>query len=284
MKKKTSRFKGRLNAGVKRTKKDSSSFGYINPLPKGMKIYVPDPGKSEKFDILPYIVTNEKHPNKKEMLDDIWWNAPFKVHRGVGTNTETIICPTSFGKPCPICEYFTKRKKEGADWDELKILKPSLRALYAVVPIDNKKFEETIHVFDMSNFLFYDLLTDETKEDEDYECFPESLYSECMDSKDIEWLIEYSQLTDDEREIITEFSDCTGYDLTDYEPKEILDFVVFRADPDDNDTIETQYAYETAENCDRIPEWLQSYFDYESYGKDICEGLEVGENYIFNIN
>ena len=177
-KKKKSRFAGRVNTSAKRTRKEASSFGYL-ALPKEVKMYSAEPGKVEKFDIIPYEVTNPNHPNKTEMLDNIWWNSPFKVHKNIGVNDESVVCPTTFGKKCPICEYFAKRKKEGAEWDELKMLRPSNRALYAVIPKDHKKYEEKIHIFDMSTFLFEELLIDETLENDDYESFadPEAGYT-----------------------------------------------------------------------------------------------------------
>jgi len=164
-------FKGKTNKSMQRRKKDESSFGYMQDLPKGVKMYSPLPGGKETFDILPYRVTNEAHPNKKEMDEGIWWGAPFLTHDKVGSKGEKIVCPTSFGLKCPICEYFTKRQKEGADWDELKELKPKKRSLYAVIPFKNPKFEEKIHILDMSFFLFEELLIEETEADPDYENF-----------------------------------------------------------------------------------------------------------------
>jgi len=49
------------------------------------------------------------------------------LHRNVGANNESVICPSSIGKKCPICEHRAQMLKDGADWndDAVKALKPS---------------------------------------------------------------------------------------------------------------------------------------------------------------
>lgn len=176
-KKKKSSFRGKIKKDVARQKLESSSFGYLM-LPKDIKVYKPTPGTREKFDIIPYTVSDKKHADRDEeseiaLEDTLWYKRPFKVHRQVGADNDTMVCLTTFGKKCPICDYRKQRAKDGADVDELKAYKQSKRNLYAVIPIGIKKLEEVIHIFDFSQFLFQDLLNEETEEDEDYEIFPD---------------------------------------------------------------------------------------------------------------
>ena len=85
---------------------------------------------------------------------------------GIGANKETFVCLTTFGKKCPICEHRAKRVKDGdAEDDELKALKPSLRNLYVVVPLNSKDYEKKPHIWDISQYLFQDKLNEELEEE-----------------------------------------------------------------------------------------------------------------------
>lgn len=177
-KKKTrkSSFRGKVRKDVEKQKRENSGFGYLN-LPEGIKLYKPTPGERESFDVLPYEITDKNHPdiNKETglVVGELWYKRPFRVHKNVGAQNDTYVCLTSFGEPCPICEYRARRAKEGASPDELQAFNSSRRNLYAVIPRGVAKTPEKVHVFDFSQFLFQDLLNQELNEDEDYEVFPE---------------------------------------------------------------------------------------------------------------
>ena len=176
-KKKGSVFAGKVSANAHEQKTKGSSYGYLN-LPKGVNMFqTPNSGRVS-FDILPYIVTDEKHPDRNDKMQvaqvgELWYKRPYRVHRNVGPNNDSYVCPSSIGKPCPICEYRAKRKMEGADDEELRALNASKRNLYVVVPIGQKEFEEKPHLWDISQFLFQDKLNDELEENPDYEVFPD---------------------------------------------------------------------------------------------------------------
>lgn len=175
-KKKQSSFRGKVASNAQRTSKQGNSFGYLR-LPKGLQYLSPDPDGTVKLDFIPYIVTDAKHPDRDTegtaTKGSIWWRRPFMVHRNVGIEPETVICLKSFGQKCPVCEFRAKRKADGATTEELKAYNASNRNLYFVIPKGSKKFEETLHIFDISDFCFQDLLTKELKEDPDKEIFPD---------------------------------------------------------------------------------------------------------------
>lgn len=169
-------FRGKVAANAQKTTSSGNTVGYLR-LPKGVSLFTPEAEMRVKLDFLPYIVTDKNHPDRDSDIElaiegSQWYRRPFKLHRGIGVNKESIICPTSFGKKCPICEYKTKRGKEGAEIEELKALKASLRNLYIVIPLDSKKHEPVPHIFDISDFLFQEQLAKELKENEEYEVFP----------------------------------------------------------------------------------------------------------------
>lgn len=176
-KKKTSKFRGKTGQDARRQKTAGSSYGYLL-LPKGVSVFKETPGKRAYIDIMPYEVTDPKHPDRNEELEiatvgEQWYKRPFMIHRNVGVDNDAVVCLRSFGKKCPICEHRALRAKEGAGKDDLKLLNAAKRNLYAVIPKKNKDFDEEVHVWDISQFLFQNLLNDELEEDEEYEVFPD---------------------------------------------------------------------------------------------------------------
>ena len=175
MKKSKSQFLGKVSSDAKRQKTQGSNYGYLR-LPKGINVFSPEPGKRAKFDIIPYLVSNPKHPNRNTeegiaVPGSLWYKRPFRVHRNVGVANDAVICLSSFGKKCPICEYRSKRQKEGAEKEELKALNSTQRNLYCIIPIDNKTSESVPHILDISQFLFQDKINAEIEENSEYEIF-----------------------------------------------------------------------------------------------------------------
>ncbi len=171
-KKRISKWKSKIKGAAEKERRNSNARGYLS-LPEGIKKFKPAHGKTEVFDILPYIVSNPRHLNRDEeeniaLVGEQWYRSPFKMHRDIGENKETVVCPTSFGKKCPICDDFNAQNKSREDYERLKHLKAKSRSLFAVVPKGHKEWEEDIHVMDMSDYLFYDLFDKELKEDEEY--------------------------------------------------------------------------------------------------------------------
>lgn len=175
MKKGRSSFRGKVGRDAERQKSAGSSYGYLK-LPKGLSVFKEEAGGRHYFDIIPYEVSKVYHPDR---VDDtaapgtLWYKRPFKIHRNIGTAKDAVVCPTSFGKKCPICEHRALRVKEGADKKELDALKPSWRNLYLIIPLKDKKFEKKIHVWDISQAMFQDLLADEVNEKPENEIFPD---------------------------------------------------------------------------------------------------------------
>lgn len=176
-KKRRSSFKGKVAANAHKQRVAGSSYGYLN-LPRGVPIYSAKPGGRVWFDIMPYTVTDPNHPDRDDELGialpgELWYKRPFKIHRNIGADNETVVCLTSVGKKCPICEYRTKQIREGADKEITDALKTSLRNLYVIIPKKDREHEEKPHIWDISQYLFQDLLTDELEENEEYEVFPD---------------------------------------------------------------------------------------------------------------
>lgn len=176
--KKKSNFRDKVGKNIQQQRESKKAFGYLN-LPKGVPVLSIEDGTQRlNLDFLPYEVSDEKHPDRNDDYDiatpgTLWYRRPIKVHRNVGSSDDTVICPRSVGKPCPICEYREKRAKEGADKEDIKVLYPKPRSLYVVIPLGVKKFEEVPTIWDMSDYLFQDILNDELELDANNRCFPE---------------------------------------------------------------------------------------------------------------
>jgi hypothetical protein len=176
--KKKSNFRDKVGKNIQQQRESKKAFGYLN-LPKGVPILSIEDGTARlNLDFLPYEVTDAKHPDRNQdydiaMPETLWYRRPIKVHRNVGSSDDTVICPRSVGQPCPICEYREKRAKEGADKEDIKVLYPKPRSLYVVVPLGVKKFEEKPTIWDMSDYLFQDILNDELELDAENRVFPE---------------------------------------------------------------------------------------------------------------
>lgn len=178
-KRRESPFRGKVAADAHEQKQSKSKYGILE-LPKDIKLFKVDEAGRVDLDIIPYIITSNHHLDrnertKKALVGDEWYKRPFRVHRNVGVNNATITCPSSIGKSCPICEYRAKKVKGQADWEEIKPLNYSLRNLYMVIPLNAKKYVEEPHIWDISHYLFQDLLIDELEDPEkqEFEIFPD---------------------------------------------------------------------------------------------------------------
>jgi len=171
-----SKFKDQVGADNEREKARGSSYGHLM-LPRGVKMLQVEGGDRIKLDFLPYVVTDAHHPCRNDERDVAlpgtqWYRRPYKLHRNIGAANESVVCPTSIGKRCPICEYRVKTLKEGkGDEEQLKNLKPSDRNLYVVVPKHHNDLDEVPHIFDISRYCFQDTLREETDENPEYRAF-----------------------------------------------------------------------------------------------------------------
>lgn len=165
-----SRFRDAVRANSQQQKEQRGSYGYLK-LPSGVRTYSPKPGGKAFLDFIPYTVTSERHPDRNDEWKvarpgDPWYRLPFKTHRNIGADNDSVVCLASIGRKCPICEYRSQRMKDGADRNETDALKQSQRNLYCVIPRDDREHEETFHIWDVSQFLFQNLLNDEMEENE----------------------------------------------------------------------------------------------------------------------
>ena len=115
---------------------------------------------------------------------------------------------------------------------------------------------------------------------QDYQGFPEELYHESMSVDDVEKIIAFVALDDNDREMLEAFCECYGGDATDADN---IDDVRERCmgQFDTFQDFADQCANEKLE-CMNAPEFCTRYFDYEAYARDLKYGCSVSDNgYIF---
>ncbi len=130
-------------------------------LPKGVSEWNPEKAGTYMIDIVPYEVRTTKHPDG---IEDgvLWWKHPFKVHHGVGIKNESIACPESIGKNCPICE---ERAKLAQNYDEneerIKAIQAQRLVAYNILDPDDA---DSVCVFAISRGKFPSTLETELDE------------------------------------------------------------------------------------------------------------------------
>lgn len=137
-------------------------------LPEGVSIWEPDKAQTFRIDFVPYVISTQTHPDRrgdKIVPGDLWWRYPFAEHANIGPSNETVVCPASFGKACPICEERAKLAKNYNDNEEaIKAIKAKKCCAYVIKdPADPDKYA----VFAYSTFKFGDILDKELDEGSD---------------------------------------------------------------------------------------------------------------------
>jgi hypothetical protein len=152
------------------------NYGYFK-LPKNIQMFLPETETTVKMDILPYEVTDTAHMDRIEP-GVMTFKKPYKVHRRIiGPNKDSAVCPTTFNKPCPICEQRQALLDAGKDYkdDDVKNLKPSLRNLYVVKILEHdgkKKYDKkALYLFDFSDYYFQDVFEKQLKKKDEWETF-----------------------------------------------------------------------------------------------------------------
>jgi len=137
---------------------------YALSFPEGLESYKLVSEKLNVLDIIPYSVTNDKHPlvlagkikPDGEVVDDI---TMYYEHRNINEHGDSVICNAkTFGKRCPICEE-RKRIAESltakgtGDWHspQVKALAPKARVMMNV--IDWNARDKGIQVFTGSDYI-----------------------------------------------------------------------------------------------------------------------------------
>jgi len=117
----------RYRISPEQTKKNVTSMGgggtdFIN-LPKGIERWEPDKAGTYNIDIVPYEVTKTTNHDQGIKPCAIHWRRMFTVHKKLGPDSQTVVCPRENGEKCAKCDYIDMLKKEYVEnKDTLKAL------------------------------------------------------------------------------------------------------------------------------------------------------------------
>ena len=117
-----SKFADQVGANIEQDKSRKGGFSYLS-LPRGVELFKVEGGDRIEVDFLPYVITDEKHPDRNDKKDIAlpgyeWYRRPYSKHGNVGVDNISVVCPGSIGKKCPICEYRSKLVKQGKQYDD----------------------------------------------------------------------------------------------------------------------------------------------------------------------
>lgn len=156
------------------------SFLDFKKVDKKIDFFEPSEGLN-KVNIIPYEIKTKNHPLVKKGISEIGdfdYNLDLYVHRGIGANNDSVICPKgTYGKTCPICEEKHKLYDAGKN-DEAKELKAQRRCVYNIQPIVKGK-SEGLKIWDVSHSLFEKELIEEA-----HSCLDGSNIIDFADSED----------------------------------------------------------------------------------------------------
>ena len=118
---------------------------------------------------------------------------------------------------------------------------------------------------------------------QDYQDFPASFYYEsCIDEKLWEYL-DFVNENEDFENIVEAYEACFGK-IDDFQ--NVIDRFELNIDehyPESHASTDEKYGWYCKDNgMIEIPDHLENYFDYESYGEDMLMGMSEHNGYVFN--
>ena len=96
---------------IKKSTTPTNGGGNWFRLREGVEIWEPKEKGRYLIDVVPYETTSKNHPNGVA-AGVVWYQHPFKIHHGIGADGKSVVCPTTIGKKCPICEEIARLSKE----------------------------------------------------------------------------------------------------------------------------------------------------------------------------
>lgn len=134
--------------------------------------------------------------------------------------------------------------------------------------LDIEKFSDADEFFDVCRLL-HDDEDDPEFMMQDFQGFPREFYRESMSKEDVQRIIDWLQLDDDEREMVEAYTNIHGCDLEDFEDtlEKARDRCMGKYDSFREFT--DQMADEQIACISNAPEFLTRYFDYEQFERDM---------------
>jgi antirestriction protein len=147
--------------------------------------------------------------------------------------------------------------------------------------VDLTEFDDVGQLYDHIKELHKDEMDPEYRF-QDFEGFPDTLYSESMGKDELSKLIEWAKLSEQERELVDAYINATGEEFTEDTLQSAEDSHEFTTDNSSTMSTEEQYGYHMHEcGVIEIPDNLESYFDFEAFGRDCLYDCYEWDGYVF---
>ena len=145
-----SRVRERMN------EQEATGGSWAVDIPQGRQLELKETHRGgvcvKRLDFLPYVTSNNPEVGKGE----IWFRRSYGVHRGIGVDAKTRLCPKlTYKEACFVCEEQSemyKAAKSKEDKDIAGALYHKKRELYNVIDRDDE--DKGVQVFDISYHLF----------------------------------------------------------------------------------------------------------------------------------
>jgi len=127
-------------------------------LPTGVSFFSPKVlPEINKLVFLPYLVKQGEKKNPMCSAGTVYYTRYYYAHRRIGGSGTTVVCPTSIGKPCPICKHVQELCMDyTTNREQIKLLRKKDRQIFNVIDLSEEK--KTIKVFESSTFCFGEIL------------------------------------------------------------------------------------------------------------------------------
>lgn len=117
---------------------------------------------------------------------------------------------------------------------------------------------------------------------QDFEGFPKEFYSESLGTDEVQQLLDFLHLPEDERELLAEYADATGERLADITLEQAQDAYITTLETADHNRGYGEYVVDN-DFIGEVPEALQNYLDYEAIGRDSLMDCHISSNgYVFS--
>lgn len=140
-------------------------------FPDDVERFDPNQKGAYVIDILGYKTKN----NPRAEPGELFGNREYKAHYNLGPGSDrSAICPSTFGKPCPVCEYQQQLLRQGVSKksEEYKALYPKRRQLFVLLD-HNDKANKQPKIWDVATWNFGELLADRVNDnaEEDWDMY-----------------------------------------------------------------------------------------------------------------
>lgn len=126
-------------------------------LPEGVEVFKPEKDKTYHIDIIPYIVGAH---NKNADKGDEYFELSYPVYRNLGIDEKKYVAIGEFkGVKDPVAEHFAKLRKDGVEWDDMKVFKHTWRQI--MLFFVHEEADKGLQMFEGAYGTFGELLDEE---------------------------------------------------------------------------------------------------------------------------